>query len=128
MTEIRSVRVFSAAKVNALLYGILGLLIAPFLLLGPGFAMAAGSKRPSGVAGLIVFATIIPLVYAAIGFIAGALLAFLYNAIAHSVGGLEVELELTPAPAALTSTQTTGSPSPAAGFSEVPPSNPPEFE
>ena len=61
MTEIRSVRVFSAAKVNALLYGILGLLIAPFLLLGPGFAMVAGSKRPSGVAGLIVFATIIPL-------------------------------------------------------------------
>src|SRR5689334_6942883 len=93
MTKIRTIRVFSAAKVNALLYGILGLLIAPFFLLGPGLAMLGEDKRSAGFGGVIVAAVIAPFIYAMIGFVAGAVMAFVYNAISHSVGGIEVELD-----------------------------------
>lgn len=111
MTTIRSIRVFSAAKVNALLYGILGLLAAPFFLLGPGLAMLGGSTRPAGVGGIIFLAAFLPFCYAIFGFIMGALMAFIYNAIAHAVGGIEVELQ-TPGPVIVNMLQT---PLPSAG-------------
>jgi len=95
MTKIRSVRVLSAAKVNALLYGILGLLFAPLFLLGPGLAVMGGERRGFGPA--VVFAVFLPFCYAIAGFIGGALLAFIYNAISHAIGGIEVEL-LLPTP------------------------------
>ena len=126
MTKIRTIRVLSAAKVNAMLYGILGLLIAPFLLLGPGLAMIGDDKRPAGFGGVIEVAAIAPIFYAVIGFIAGAVMAFIYNAISHSIGGIEVELDLPPSP-------TVSAPVPAiptlpvTALSEVPPSRP-EFE
>ena len=94
MTKIRSVRVLSAAKVNGVLYGILGLLIAPFLLLGPGVAMMGGERR--GFMGAVTLAVFLPFFYACVGFIAGAVLAFIYNAISHAIGGIEVELQLPP--------------------------------
>ena len=96
MTTISSVRVFSAAKVNALLYGVLGLIVAPFILLGPGLAMMGGSSRPAGFGGAILVAAFVPFCYAIFGFIAGALMAFIYNAIASAVGGIELELQLPP--------------------------------
>jgi hypothetical protein len=94
VTKIRSIRVLSAAKVNAVLYGILGLLLAPVVLLGPGLMMVGGERRGFGAA--IFAAAILPFFYACIGFIAGALLAFIYNAISHAIGGIEVELEFPP--------------------------------
>lgn len=123
MTTIRSVRVFSAAKVNALLYGILGLLVAPFILLGPGLAMLGGSSRPNGFGGAIFVAAFIPFCYAIFGFIAGALMAFIYNAIAHAVGGIEVELQV-PQPAIFNPPQSVApAPSP---VEPPPPQVPPE--
>ena len=124
MTTVRSVRVFSAAKVNALLYGILGLLIAPFLLLGPGIAMLGGSSRPAGFGGAIFFVAFLPFCYAVFGFIAGALMAFIYNAIAHAVGGIEVELQLPP-PTILNAPVSVP---PLITPTEVPSPPPPEFE
>jgi hypothetical protein len=112
MTTIRSIRIFSAAKVNALLYGILGLLAAPFFLLGPGLAMLGGSTRPAGVGGVIFLAAFLPFCYAIFGFITGALMAFTYNAIAHAVGGIEIELQTPPAPVIVNTPQT---PLPSAG-------------
>lgn len=126
ITKIRTIRVFSAAKVNALLYGILGLLIAPFLLLGPGLAMIGGEKRSAGFGGVIVVAAIAPLFYALIGFVAGALMAFIYNAISLSVGGIEVELESPPSAILRPSHLPISEPS-AAPPSEAPPIRP-EFE
>jgi len=96
MTKIKSVRVLSAAKVNGVLYGIVGLLIAPFVLLGPGLAIAGGERR--GFSGAVIFAVFLPLIYAGIGFFSGALLAFIYNAISHAIGGIEVELLIPSAP------------------------------
>jgi len=126
MTKIRTIRVFSLAKVNALLYGILGLLIAPFFLLGPGLAMLGEDKRSAGIGGIIVAAVIAPFMYAIFGFIAGAVMAFIYNAISHSVGGIEVELDLPPSPIAIAPVSAIPM-SPAPPLSEVPPIRP-EFE
>ena len=92
MTKIQSVRVLSAAKVNGMLYGILGLLVAPFVLLGPGLAIAGGERR--GFGGAVMVAAFLPFLFACVGFVAGALLAFIYNAISHAIGGIEVELQL----------------------------------
>ncbi|HVH87230.1 MAG TPA: DUF3566 domain-containing protein [Terriglobales bacterium] len=94
MTKIRSIRVLSAAKVNAVLYGILGLLFAPIVLFGPGLATLGGQRR--GFGGAVIVAAILPFFYACIGFVAGTLIAFIYNAISQAIGGIEVELELPP--------------------------------
>lgn len=94
LTKLLSVRVFSVAKVYAFVCGILGLLFAPFVLLGPGLAMAGGERR--GFGGAIFLAVIFPFLYGFIGFLMGGLFAFIYNAISHSIGGIEVELELPP--------------------------------
>ena len=126
MTKIRTIRVFSAAKVNALLYGILGLLIAPFLILGPGLAMMGGEK-PAGFGGVIAIAAIAPILYALIGFVAGAVMAFIYNAISHSVGGIEVELDLPPSPIATMPYLPASAPA-IASLNEPPPPVRPEFE
>jgi len=125
MTKIQTIRVFSAAKVNALLYGILGLLIAPFLLLGPGLAMIGGERHSAGFGSVIAVAAIAPILYALIGFVAGGVMAFIYNAIAHSVGGIEVELE-SPLSAIQTPTQAISPPVAPSG--EPPPPIRPEFE
>jgi hypothetical protein len=125
LTKIRSIRVLSAAKVNALLYGILGLLIAPFLLLGPGLAMVGGTRR--GFGGAVVVAAILPFFYGCIGFVAGAIMAFIYNAISHAIGGLEVELEL-PSTAILDVPQTRLPALTSEPVRDVPPPAPPEFE
>ena len=96
MTTIRSIRVLSAAKVMALFHGVLGLLFAPFFLLGPGLAMMGGGVRPAGFGAVILFAVFLPFCYAVLGFIGGALMAFLYNAIASGIGGIEIDLQLPP--------------------------------
>ncbi|HWY68626.1 MAG TPA: DUF3566 domain-containing protein [Terriglobales bacterium] len=127
MTKIRTVRVFSAAKVNALLYGILGLLIAPFLMLGPGLAMMGGEKRSGGFGGVIAVAAIAPIFYGLIGFVAGAIMAFIYNAISHSVGGIEVELDFPPSPITTVPSLPVSAP-PIAASSEPAPPVRPEFE
>ncbi len=124
MTTIRSIGIFSAAKVNALLYGILGLLMAPFFLLGPGLSMLGGSTRPQGVGGIIFLSAFVPICYAIFGFIAGALIAFIYNAISHAVGGIEVELQ-TAGPFVVEAPREIAPPT----LTPVEPApNPPEFE
>ena len=130
MTTIRSVGIFSAAKINGLLYGILGLLAAPFLLLGPGLAMVGGS-RPAGFGGTIFLAAFLPFCYAIFGFFAGAVMAFVYNAIARAIGGIEVELAgpVTAWPGVsapvIVSAPAAEIPPP---VPEAPAPNPPEFE
>ena len=91
MTKIRRIGVFSVAKVYGVLCGVLGLLLAPLILLGPGLAMVGGERRGFGAS--IVVVAIVPFLYGFIGFIVGGLMAFLYNAIAMALGGIEVELE-----------------------------------
>lgn len=97
MQILKSVGVMSFAKIMGLIYGCLGLIFVPFFLLfAVAGSMAGQDKLPfAGIFG-ILFAILMPIFYGAMGFVMGAISALLYNVIAKSVGGLELELELRP--------------------------------
>ncbi len=97
MHIVKSVGVMSVAKIMGLLYGCMGLLFVPFFLLfGLIGSLAGQGKNPlAGVVGIFL-AVLMPVFYGALGFIAGAIGALLYNLIAKWIGGFELELELRP--------------------------------
>jgi hypothetical protein len=98
MQILKSVGVMSVARITGLIYGCMGLLLAPFFLVFGILGSVAGqNKNPmAGVVG-IVFAIAMPFLYGLTGCVTGALGALLYNWLSNWVGGFEVELELQPA-------------------------------
>ena len=86
LTRIAPLR---AGIVLATLYGLLSLIIVPFFLLAAVFGGRSGSPLPAifGVG----FAIMMPVMYAAVGFVGGLISAALYNVIAHFTGGFELE-------------------------------------
>ena len=97
MHVIKSVGVLSVAKIMGLMYGCMGLLLAPFFLLfGLIGALAGQDKNPfAGIVG-VVLAILMPIFYGVLGFIMGAIGALLYNLFAKLVGGFELEMEFRP--------------------------------
>lgn len=98
MVRLKKIGVLSAAKTAALVYGALGIMIAPFLLLG-GFVMMATLPVDQRFLGgvYIVFGIAAPFIEAAVGFIIGAFVAWFYNLISRKFdAGLEFELEQLP--------------------------------
>ncbi len=97
MQIIKSVGVLSFAKIMGMIYGCMGLIFAPFLLLiGLMGSLAGQQKTPfAGIFG-VIFALLMPLIYGAMGFVMGAIGALLYNLFARWVGGFELEIELRP--------------------------------
>lgn len=102
MYSLHSVGVLSCAKMMGALYGCLGLIFIPFLLLGGFASMAMGREAGaiSGVAMLFV-AILLPVFYAALGFLFGALTAWIYNLVAGWVGGIQLELRVPVQPAVM---------------------------
>jgi|SRR5579872_192396 len=96
MRTIKSVGVFSVAKISGLVYAGLALILMPFFLL-IGF-VGTMTGRNSGISGIvsIVIAILLPVIYGLVGFIFGAIGGFFYNVCAKWVGGIEVEVS-TPA-------------------------------
>jgi hypothetical protein len=83
MHRIKSVGVLSSAKISAVILGCLGVVVIPFILIGR-FGMKFDEK---------LFFLLAPLLYAGMGFIYGAIGAFVYNLAARWVGGIEIQLE-----------------------------------
>ena len=83
----------SLAKVYAVLYGIMGLLIG--LPVGCIATFVGSQVSDAGPLAGVGFAAIIiyPVMFAIIGFIGGIISAFLYNIVAGWVGGVEVEFD-----------------------------------
>jgi len=82
LTRIAPLR---AGIVLGIMYGILGLIVAPFLLIA---ALVGKDAAMAGVA----LAVMLPILYGAGGFIGGIIAAALYNLIAKWTGGLEFEV------------------------------------
>ncbi|MBU1320132.1 MAG: hypothetical protein KKG33_11160 [candidate division Zixibacteria bacterium] len=83
---------FSCAKVSAVLYAILGLIIGlvfSLIALAGAFASDSPAAALFGVGAVIMF----PILYGCIGFISGALSAWLYNRVVGWIGGIEVEFD-----------------------------------
>ena len=90
--EIRAIDVMSLAKVAAVINAIYGFFVG--LLLSVGFFIwpVPGIQQISRMigAGLII---VVPLIYGIIGFLAGAIFAFIYNFVASKVGGVKIRLK-----------------------------------
>jgi len=94
MLRLKSIGVMSAAKISGLLYAALSLLFVPFLLLmSATMALFPKTANQPPAALFIVFAIIAPVLYGAMGFVTGALAAFVYNLVAGWIGGLEMQFE-----------------------------------
>jgi len=99
---IKRFGVFSAAKIYAVVMAGMGLIfgiIYGLIFIIFGAAMMVGSGRDTGAAGAsslvigLVMMVAIPIFYGILGFIFGAIGAFIYNVAAGIIGGLEMELE-----------------------------------
>jgi hypothetical protein len=92
MQTIRSVGVLSAAKIMCAIYGVLGLILLPiFLMAGLVGSPFRGRTGAFGAIGALLLAALFPIFYGAVGFVAGAMGALLYNFFAKRMGGVEVE-------------------------------------
>jgi len=78
-----------AGIVLGALYACLALIIVPFLLIGT--FLASRGAASSIIAGIFL-AVFAPVLYAGLGFIAGVIMAALYNLIARWTGGIEFEV------------------------------------
>ena len=94
MAVVKSVEIFSWAKIQALFgivfglfYGIMFAVMSA--VVGPSKVFPGmGSVEALGVISIIIF----PIMFAIMGFICGAIIALLYNIFAKTVGGIQVEL------------------------------------
>jgi len=96
MHVIKSVKVLSVAKIMGAVYAAVGLLFLPFILLMGLAGSLAPHQEGHGNIGMIsslFFGLFAPVIYGAMGFVIGALSAFLYNVFAKWVGGIEVQVQ-----------------------------------
>ncbi|HEX5830900.1 MAG TPA: DUF3566 domain-containing protein [Gemmatimonadaceae bacterium] len=84
--QIIRLSVRQTSKVLAVLYGAMGLVLVPLFLL----ASLAG---PEGERIGVGFALVLPILYAALGYVFTAIGCAIYNVVARHVGGIEVELQ-----------------------------------
>jgi len=88
---LKKIGVLSLAKIYTILMAIIGLVIGIVYAI-IGLVISATTTEPGIGAGIgLVGIIITPVVYAIIGFISGAVGAWLYNLIARWIGGVELE-------------------------------------
>lgn len=99
MTRVKRIGPLSLAKVMGLVYGGLGLIVGAVVSLVAVLGAAVGFSHRAGGAtfvGLLFGAgavILLPIFYGLLGFVCGAVGAWIYNLAAGAVGGLELELE-----------------------------------
>jgi len=76
------------AKVMAALYGLMGFIFVPFFYLA--MRLSPGDNQPGAW-----FLIVVPLAYAAFGFVFVAIGCLLYNFVVSFTGGIEADLEPT---------------------------------
>jgi len=96
MQQIKSVDVMSAAKISGIMYACMAVVVIPFFLLAGLISMIGQEKEAvfGGVA-MMFFAILAPFIYGAMGFVMGALMAWVYNLIAKRFGGIQIDLQPT---------------------------------
>jgi len=104
MVVLRKLGVWSVAKLEAIVFAIIGLIIGIFYAImgavvlstvgaGAGQFGATGFSA-GGLAAMGFLAIIVtPIIYGIVGFVGGAVGAVLYNLVAGWVGGIEIEFQ-----------------------------------
>ena len=93
---IKRVGPVSCAKVSALLYALMGLILGAIFSLIALVGGAIGATQGSGAMGAIMGVgaiVLLPIVYAFIGFVCTLIAAALYNLAAGIMGGIEIEVQ-----------------------------------
>ncbi|HUQ50500.1 MAG TPA: hypothetical protein VM056_07300 [Terriglobales bacterium] len=94
MKQVKRFRVFTVAKIMGVLWAAMGLLFIPIALIISAASLGqTGRTGFTGVAGGVMLAVLAPIIYGTIGFVVGAISAWLYNLMADKVGGIEMLLE-----------------------------------
>ena len=91
---INRIGAFSLARLAGTLYAILGLFVGAILSLA-ALAGAFGAGDSGGFAGTLVgigSIVLLPIVYGVLGFIVSFIGAMLYNVLARTVGGIELDV------------------------------------
>ena len=92
--RIKRIAPLQLGKMLAVLYGIMGLLAVPIFLIASFAASQVPAEQRVGLMAFGAgFALVMPVMYAAMGFVFGALGAVIYNLVAKWIGGIEVEVE-----------------------------------
>jgi len=84
--RLTSFSVGQTAKVVALLYALMALILVPFLI---ALSMASPEKDRLGLG----FALALPVIYGVVGFIVTAIGCAMYNWLATKVGGIEITVD-----------------------------------
>lgn len=82
--------VLKISLISAIIYMILGLILAPFILI----SMAVGGDSMSMFV-IFLAIIIIPVFYGILGFVMSAIAVGLFNVVAPRIGGVEMEIETT---------------------------------
>ena len=94
VVAVKVIDVLSMAKMSAAVNGVLGLiagfLLGGLILLGSSLPMIPG-RHVTGLAVAVVFG--MPIGHAVMGFVGGAISAFVYNLVAAYLGGVRVTFE-----------------------------------
>jgi hypothetical protein len=102
--KLKRIAPLQAGKMLAALYGLLSLLVVPFMLAAVALgSFAAKGQGRAGALPLVFgagFMICLPFIYALMGFIGGVVGAWVYNLLTKWVGGFEFEFEV-PAPPAV---------------------------
>jgi hypothetical protein len=92
--RIKRIAPLQLGKMFAMLYGIMGLLFLPVFLVTSALAPQMPAEQRVGMVAFgIGFALLAPVLYAAMGFVLGALGAVIYNLVAQWIGEIDVEVE-----------------------------------
>ena len=89
--RIRRLGIGQMAKVMGVLYFLIGIIFAAIMGLFGSMMPSAGEDSVAIFGGVMLIA--LPILYGFFGFLAGALIAWLYNIVAGFTGGLELELD-----------------------------------
>lgn len=92
---VRRIGVMSLAKIMTVIYAAIGLIAGVLVAL---LSTLLGSVLPQGASGMGMgfgFGSIIlfPFLYGVLGFIGGVISAWLYNLVAGTLGGVELDLQ-----------------------------------
>lgn len=95
---IKRIEPLSLARVLGLFYGVVGVIVALFVLSGlaVGFIGPMVLTRQLGGAAFLIavcIAILLPVLYGGIAFVVGVIAAGIYNLIADRIGGIVIEID-----------------------------------
>ena len=93
--HIKRIDVLSVAKLLGAFYALLGLIVGGFfsVVAVVGAVAGGGDAALGGIIGGIGAIVLMPVLYGILGFVGGAIAAFLYNVVASIAGGVVLEIE-----------------------------------